>query len=1092
LDKFIELVRKDANGEYGVKGRFIFGSDAVKPESNAQYFRQHHDLEPIWERIQQEINNGLMAPEALPNIRYRTLETRLADARRDVRQWVFNELSDPTSKAQWDEILDDEMSAQRRQHTLDWFDTEQRLGELAVTGPGTGPNYLLPDNTTVADGTPNGTRWMRWGQNRQLQSLIRWHKAVTPDVVSGRRLSLGLIRQALKAARFDRQNERDDRRAARDARREAKRFELDAATDTEGLGLADAQGKPYTVQAIIAAGQTGQALTPQWARKVLELTQESELRQVEDRANRGRTALRLLVYTGIAGAVFAGVAAVGGSMMWSLLTTTAAGYVSFAVRGALGLHRGAYSQQMRVLVESILERGQFNINTVDRLIETMRKYATFDRATPRQIANFDRAANEFRVIAHLLDPKDGLPLQPGESAKARHETALELFSIFLDKAGNALGAQAQSFHGLNPHGGLLGRLLNTALALTFVINGFGHLHGAFTMGGFLFAVNALYAVSDVLFFGQAGPSAVTGWAGWDFGGHSMVRKLVHRLALPVITVANLLLTIQLGFINDSAMVIPALGLTLSSGYLSILGWISEGKLGRLSPRRGAFANAVLQGSLMAFGVFTLLPHHALGLGIGLGGALIGVYLVSRLDLKLSRRERAPPADMQLLAGLSARVADARARLTSAPRFSWDAGQISLGNELLPRLDAVGQRLDRLSRASQAGPVPTHQLDHTTDQVNTVLAQLDTLPIATSGTGGTGGAGGLVAIGPEEPARQAMMPVAGTLYEAGWDLDPGLYPGQPRGPPVAVRLVPAHLRPAGAEGVIAFGWKHPVLAPHGVVLIFDDVFAEILDHIAAGRLTARWWKRLLAHERDYHLLRDEHTGHRHDRNANPIAADLLAARVRLPEADTERGELVGHVLDALVRFVGGPLSERKLDARQRRTLQGRLVARLDELPRPAREWLDRLAEHAAEERISDGLWLSDLDMVRLLPDALADELAANRLATHLDGLVAFSWPDPTAPGGGYVVIRESAWREAVEREGLGVEWLGQLIAHEVAFRVEGKDSTRRPGRLRQADDAKYLLDWRRDARLLDQLRAQIDELALGHQNPTGSTLPARPV
>ncbi|MBO0809989.1 MAG: hypothetical protein J2P32_16965, partial [Actinobacteria bacterium] len=40
LDKFIELVRKDANGEYGVKGRFIFGSDAVKPESNAQYFRQ--------------------------------------------------------------------------------------------------------------------------------------------------------------------------------------------------------------------------------------------------------------------------------------------------------------------------------------------------------------------------------------------------------------------------------------------------------------------------------------------------------------------------------------------------------------------------------------------------------------------------------------------------------------------------------------------------------------------------------------------------------------------------------------------------------------------------------------------------------------------------------------------------------------------------------------------------------------------------------------------------------------------------------------------------------------------------------------------
>ncbi|MBO0809050.1 MAG: hypothetical protein J2P32_12205, partial [Actinobacteria bacterium] len=153
-------------------------------------------------------------------------------------------------------------------------------------------------------------------------------------------------------------------------------------------------------------------------------------------------------------------------------------------------------------------------------------------------------------------------------------------------------------------------------------------------------------------------------------------------------------------------------------------------------------------------------------------------------------------------------------------------------------------------------------------------------------------GGLVAIGPQEPARQAMLGAAEELHGAGWTLDPGQLPGQPRGPPVTVRLVPAHLRPAGAEGVIAFGWQ-----PGGVVLIFDDVFAEILEHIAAGRLDVEWWNRLLAHERDYHLLRNRHTGHRHDRDADPIAADMLAARVPGLLSQTQ-AELVAEALRGL--------------------------------------------------------------------------------------------------------------------------------------------------------------------------------------------------
>ncbi|MGH3586169.1 MAG: hypothetical protein ACRDQ0_07570, partial [Pseudonocardia sp.] len=226
-DKFIELVRAHPD-------RFIFGSDAVKPESFGQYVRQHHDLEPIFARIKHEVG-----PAALANMRHRTLETRLADAQRDVQQWVFNELSDPATRKQWDTVLD-QLKPERRQNTLGWFQTQKRLGKQ-TTRPGVGPNYRLPDNTA----TPNGVRTMRWENNQQMLSLIRWREAVTPDVVAGRRLSLRLIYAAMGAARADHRSDRDDRRAARAARKKTKRSELDTATHTGGLGLRDANGQPY-------------------------------------------------------------------------------------------------------------------------------------------------------------------------------------------------------------------------------------------------------------------------------------------------------------------------------------------------------------------------------------------------------------------------------------------------------------------------------------------------------------------------------------------------------------------------------------------------------------------------------------------------------------------------------------------------------------------------------------------------------------------------------------------------------------------------------------------------------------------------------
>jgi GNAT superfamily N-acetyltransferase/DNA-binding HxlR family transcriptional regulator/predicted transcriptional regulator len=153
-------------------------------------------------------------------------------------------------------------------------------------------------------------------------------------------------------------------------------------------------------------------------------------------------------------------------------------------------------------------------------------------------------------------------------------------------------------------------------------------------------------------------------------------------------------------------------------------------------------------------------------------------------------------------------------------------------------------------------------------------------VQNSGTGG--GGGGLVAVGPHEPARAVMVDNAATLDSAAGPLDRQRFEHLPRGPPadprdptgpeVEVRVVPAQLRPTAAEGVIAFGWKRG-----GVVLVFEDALVAIDALIAAGRLPADWWVRLLVHERDFHLLGDEHTGRHHDLDADPIAHDLLAAR-----------------------------------------------------------------------------------------------------------------------------------------------------------------------------------------------------------------------
>jgi hypothetical protein len=611
-DRFIQLVRDH-------QGRFDFGSDGVFPASNGQYFRHAHDMEPIFVRIRDEIGH-----DAYHDVRHSNLERWLAAAKQDVQAWAYAQQSVP----ELDEWRRKAFSADRNRIVDDWrerYELEQgdrlrrTFADLGVADPG---------------------RW--WDATgpvaRQMRSLVRWHNAVTPGVVDGRRLVPGMITASMRAMWADHRAERAERRAARRTAR-AEHEGLARATDTAGLDLRDAGGNAYTIEALIAAHQASSAV-PDQARAswVLGEVQRTQLEQARDKHGRTKLRTSYLIKGGIVAAATAGLVAVGA---WALLpASVTAHYAAFAVRGALGLHRTAYSQELRVLVESIIERGQFDLVTIRVLISVMRKYAALDGATPQQVTDFEQVANTFLVIAHALVHA---PLGPGEAPQSRHHAALKEFSIFLDKAAVALGTQAQSFQGLAPNAGLLGRGVNSVLAGTYLINLAVQATGMMTGTGLDAWVNGAFALSSALFLVQALPMTIMGWAGADFSSHPALRKVVHLGAFPAVTLGSLLLAIQSGVIDNSIMVVPALALTAAGGYLSALGATIELGHGRPAPRRGAAANAILGGSLVAIGVMNL-PGQWFGLTVGAVAGIAGIRALSKIDGWRSRRTRGPPPD----------------------------------------------------------------------------------------------------------------------------------------------------------------------------------------------------------------------------------------------------------------------------------------------------------------------------------------------------------------------------------------------------------------------------------------------------------------
>jgi hypothetical protein len=116
---------------------------------------------------------------------------------------------------------------------------------------------------------------------------------------------------------------------------------------------------------------------------------------------------------------------------------------------------------------------------------------------------------------------------------------------------------------------------------------------------------------------------------------------------------------------------------------------------------------------------------------------------------------------------------------------------------------------------------------------------------------------------------------------------------PRGPP-GVRVL---VGDGPVPGVVAFGWSrarrrgdHAAGAGRG------------RGHIEAGRVTERWWHDLLRHELDFHIDGAEHTGHRHDADAERMVARLALAR-RL-EPGTSRG-MPRRAAGSLIELSGRP-------------------------------------------------------------------------------------------------------------------------------------------------------------------------------------------
>ena len=371
-DEFVELVRAHPD-------RLVTGSDAVKPESLGQYVRHSLHLEPLYRRIQDEVGEVAFA-----NLRHANLERLIAQAQADVQQWAYAQY-----QAGWAWELLGELPEQVQQRIQEWLsDYEERHGPFTDQQLQALRNRVV-DAPNWRDGSDPHTE--------QLRQLIRWTKATTPQVVAGRRLTIRQIAATWRALRGEHRLARAYRKQQAELAR-ADRV-LPRTRDTEALQLHDNSNNAYTLEALVAAYHAQRAVRDldqvAW---VLHEVQRSELQRRADAAKLEQLRKRLLRKLVISLTAFTTVTTAVMWMLWPLIGP-AASAGAWVLRGALVLYRNVKAQAMRILVESILERGQFNPTVIRRIANEIHYNARFERITPDQHAAFNQTVNQILITA---------------------------------------------------------------------------------------------------------------------------------------------------------------------------------------------------------------------------------------------------------------------------------------------------------------------------------------------------------------------------------------------------------------------------------------------------------------------------------------------------------------------------------------------------------------------------------------------------------------------------------------------------------------------------------------------------------------------
>ncbi|MGH8918768.1 MAG: hypothetical protein ACRD0H_10625, partial [Actinomycetes bacterium] len=321
-DAFLDLVRAHST-------RILFGSDAVKPVSNAQYFRHAHDLEPIFDRILDEIG-----PDAYHNVRHDNLERLLAVARANVQRWAHVQWT----SGLWDEFLTT-LDVDRQALIRRWLVRY----ELTVGAPTAEQRQgiALVDPRQILDPADPSTQ-QAWSDpsTQQAWSLVMWTAAVSRQATAGRLITVKLIASSIKAKRISWKAVAPVR-ADRAAAEKAEQKGLALATDAAGIGLVDEDGNPYTTEALIAGHRSSLATANvDEATRITELVQVTELAQRADNLAIAKERRRVLGWTVVAAVTTGVVLAAGTVSLWPLASV--AGAWAWVARASLNLHRSIY------------------------------------------------------------------------------------------------------------------------------------------------------------------------------------------------------------------------------------------------------------------------------------------------------------------------------------------------------------------------------------------------------------------------------------------------------------------------------------------------------------------------------------------------------------------------------------------------------------------------------------------------------------------------------------------------------------------------------------------------------------------------------